>query len=318
MLLSIIIPCYNSEKTIRRLLDSLTHQKFKDYEIIIIDDCSMDSTFYIIEEYVRHSDVSIRLDKNQKNSGPGISRNRGIDMATGDYLAFIDSDDDISTDYLESISTEIAKNKSDVIYLGRDLIIGEKHNVSVVIFNEIPTTIALGAGSLCRYIWKRNLWMNIRLPEIKNAEDISVIPILLSRASVISTINKVVYFYIYNPTSLSSTRSKQVFKNFRKSFNFTCLDFPKDKYSTELEFHGIKTLIYGAALNGLMAGISGSEIREMVKDFTARFPDWKNNRYLQERYTPRKRLFVRFVGDNHLILAKLYAKIQELLLKILR
>ena len=267
-LLSIIIPCYNSGKTIGRLLNTLTHQEFKDFEVIVIDDCSSDSTCSIVEEYARQFDISIRLKKNQINSGPGFSRNRGIDTAVGDYLAFIDSDDDVSADYLKSIISEIEQKHPDVIYLGSDLIVGEKHNISTIIFDDIPTTIALGAGSLWCYIWKRSLWEGIRLPKIKNAEDISVIPILLSRADIITTIDKVLYFYIYSPTSLSSTHSTAVFNNFNISFRQTCAGFPKAKYPEELEFHGIKTLIYGAALNGLMAGISKIEIREMVKDFT--------------------------------------------------
>lgn len=91
---SAIVPCFNSEKTIRRSLNSIKEQTYPVLEIICIDDCSTDNTTTVIEEFIRDNpNISIKLLKNNSNQGPSFSRNRGWDIAQGDYIAFLDADD---------------------------------------------------------------------------------------------------------------------------------------------------------------------------------------------------------------------------------
>lgn len=92
--ISAIIPAYNAEKTIGRCLDSILRQ-VPTTEIIIIDDCSTDNTYEICKEY-QNKYSNIKLVRNQENIGQGLSRNKGIDLSKGDYIAFVDSDDIIS------------------------------------------------------------------------------------------------------------------------------------------------------------------------------------------------------------------------------
>ena len=89
--ISIIVPVYNTEKYLPRCIDSILNQTFKDFELILINDGSTDLSAEIIEDYAR-------MDKRIKtlhieNSGQGAARNRGLDIATGDYIGFVDSDD---------------------------------------------------------------------------------------------------------------------------------------------------------------------------------------------------------------------------------
>lgn len=86
---SVVIPCYNSESTIERALRSVYEQTYTIHEIICIDDCSTDSTTDIISNLF----PTVKIIKKNKNSGPAMSRNMGIKVATGDYIAFLDSDD---------------------------------------------------------------------------------------------------------------------------------------------------------------------------------------------------------------------------------
>jgi len=91
VLLSIITPVYNSEKTIKKALDSIFEQTYDDVEIICINDCSTDNTLKIIEK--NFSNNKIKIINNENNLGSGLSRNKGLKVADGKYLSFLDSDD---------------------------------------------------------------------------------------------------------------------------------------------------------------------------------------------------------------------------------
>ena len=89
-LISIIMPSYNSEKYIKNAIDSVVQQTYRNWELIVVDDCSTDGTVNVISNF---EDKRIHLLKNEKNSGAAISRNRALREATGKWIAFLDSDD---------------------------------------------------------------------------------------------------------------------------------------------------------------------------------------------------------------------------------
>lgn len=99
-MISVIIPVYNTEKYLHNCLNSLLKQTYEDFEVICIDDCSTDSSLEILEYYSK-KDKRIKVLKNESNRGSGYSRNRGLDMAKGDYVFFLDSDDWISPNCFE-------------------------------------------------------------------------------------------------------------------------------------------------------------------------------------------------------------------------
>lgn len=112
-MISIIIPVYNAEKTIVRCLDSLLSQKYKDWEAILIDDGSSDSSGQICEEYQRH-DSRFKI-VHKHNGGVSSARNVGLAMVKGDYVAFCDSDDCVNANWLISLVNHIE---------GYDVVIG--------------------------------------------------------------------------------------------------------------------------------------------------------------------------------------------------
>ena len=89
---SVIMPAYNSEKTIEDSVYSVLDQTFGDFELIIINDCSSDNTFGKIYK-IAEEDPRVRIYSNQKNLGVAETRNKGISLASGDLISFIDSDD---------------------------------------------------------------------------------------------------------------------------------------------------------------------------------------------------------------------------------
>ena len=118
--ISIIVPIYNGEKSIKRCLNSIARQTFTNYELVLIDDGSTDDSLKIVEKYVQRSDVLRERTRitSRKNSGAAKTRNYGIGEATGEYITFIDQDDVISKDYLEKYYHATLKNDVDIIYGG--------------------------------------------------------------------------------------------------------------------------------------------------------------------------------------------------------
>lgn len=110
-IISVIIPTYNREKTINRAIESVLSQTFKEYEIIVIDDGSIDNTKYIISQYIKNIKYHY-----QNNAGPSKARNIGIDLAIGKWIAFLDSDDLWFPDKLKIQFEEAIKANCDACF----------------------------------------------------------------------------------------------------------------------------------------------------------------------------------------------------------
>ena len=108
--ISVIIPVYNVEKTLRQCLDSIINQTYKDLEIICVNDVSTDSSYEILQEY-----KGIKVVNNEINSGLGITRNNGLKYATGEYIHFLDSDDWMELNAYELLLQKL-ENSPDIVY----------------------------------------------------------------------------------------------------------------------------------------------------------------------------------------------------------
>lgn len=128
-MISIVVPAYNAEKFIKKCIKSVIEQKFDDYELIIINDCSTDNTIKIIQEYADKCE-RIKVYSNEKNMGEGNTRNVGINNAIGEYIMFLDSDDYLFNDSLNYINDMIKKYDFDIMTfpLSTSENISSKHN----------------------------------------------------------------------------------------------------------------------------------------------------------------------------------------------
>lgn len=109
---SIIVPVYNVEKYLKRCLDSLVNQTLNDIEIICINDGSTDDSLDILNEYAKRDERIVVI--NQENSGQSVARNKGIDVAKGEYIGFVDSDDWVSEDYFEKLYNSAIQNDAEI------------------------------------------------------------------------------------------------------------------------------------------------------------------------------------------------------------
>ena len=112
-LISVIMPVYNTSQYLRRSIESVLNQTFKDFELICINDGSTDNSLQILEEYAT-TDSRIKI-INQENSGAGYSRNVGISRSTGKYLAFLDADDWYDENFLFDVYKAATENNADVV-----------------------------------------------------------------------------------------------------------------------------------------------------------------------------------------------------------
>lgn len=117
-LISIIIPCYNCETYIKETIKSLKNQSSKNFEVIFINDGSVDETANIISNEIKLIDIKCKL-INKKNEGVSVARNTGLKAANGDYVYFLDGDDSVESNFIEEIS-KILNNKKelDILFFG--------------------------------------------------------------------------------------------------------------------------------------------------------------------------------------------------------
>jgi len=128
ILLSIIVPVYNAEHTLKQCLDSIVNQPIKNFEIIVVDDGSRDDSQSIILEYVQKYPGLIKS-FTKVNKGPGDTRNFGIKNSSGQYIAFVDSDDFIEPDYSVLVNSLIEQHNPDLLIISYNRIYKKQQNI---------------------------------------------------------------------------------------------------------------------------------------------------------------------------------------------
>lgn len=163
--IDIIIPVYNAEKYIEATINSIKKQNYKNWKLILIDDCSTDKTREICQK-LSTSDSKITYIKLKQNQGPSVARNVGIERSTAEYLSFIDSDDAIEPDYLSRLVTTAERYKADIVWCNYyeetpDKIEKRTHNLPQA---PLETKQAMsffiegreGLGSMCNKLYRRS------------------------------------------------------------------------------------------------------------------------------------------------------------------
>lgn len=223
---SIIIPVYNVEKYLRQGLDSVVNQTLSDIEIICIDDCSTDGSYEILKEYAAKDNRFVIL-KQDKNQGQGIARNRGIDIAKGEYIMFLDPDDWYEINTCELCYNQITKNQNDIVLFGYKKIYEQTKeiqdktpriiqpyyyvtSISQINLDELDTNYIANSCVPCN-IYKKALLNdnNIRYHLFRNFEDHLFYAKVIIHAKTISVINKPLYNYRIRLTSSTYTFNNQ-------------------------------------------------------------------------------------------------------------
>lgn len=236
---SIIIPVYNMEKYLSRCVESVLSQTYTDLQIILVDDGSTDSSAQMCDEYALR-DSRIRV-VHKENGGLSSARNAGLEVATGKYIGFVDSDDYISPDFYESLVNAIG-DKTTEIANGRYARVDENGNlrpscvphercedVTPVCFAK-ELMLHVGDVSVCSKLFPSELLSDLRFNEDKLNEDLLFILDILSKIEVIHFTDVVGYFYYIRSGSISSRYGKAIIDMVENSLiakNFIDSKFPE-------------------------------------------------------------------------------------------
>lgn len=242
-MISVIVVTYNAELSIAKCIDSITNQTYKDFELIIINDGSTDKTLEIIKKYEK---IDKRIvTKSRENLGVAASRQEGLDLAKGDYTIFVDSDDWVEPNFLESLLNCATEAKADMVIC--DMLVEWWNRTEYLSQKprEIKADIILGQmlkelhGSLCNKLIAKSAYTRtgVRfLSGLNCGEDQYVVIALLSNNISVAYCNLALYHYdktINNGSITNKWLDFEVHKRvqFIKSIKpFICTNFQKMCY----------------------------------------------------------------------------------------
>ena len=210
---SVIIPVYNAERYIDKALESVFAQTYKDVEIVIVDDCSKDNSIQIIKEYQKeHPEIICFIQS--KNMGAGVARNKALELASGQYVAFLDSDDVWLSQKTECQIKLMKKKKTPFSYAAIEMIdeegktikgkrnLKENCDYNYLLHNTI---IATSSVIIDRYVLG-----DFRMPLCRGGQDYATWLKLLKDGVVAYGINDVLVKYRMSKNSLSSNKLKSI------------------------------------------------------------------------------------------------------------
>lgn len=256
VLISVIVPVYNVEAYLPRCIDSILAQTYRNLEIILVDDGTKDASDKICDAYAE-KDNRIRV-IHKPNGGLSSARNAGIDIATGEYLAFVDSDDWIEPDTYEHLLSAALRYDVKLVCAGRydvDSATGEKKKglcpprEEVVTGTEMARRIFLWENmdsASWDKLYHRCLFREIRFPLGKIVEDVPIMYLIALDAGKVAMCDKPVYNYYHRPGSITTARISE------KTFHFAghteiLYDYIREnvpELQQEARYFRVRSLVY--------------------------------------------------------------------------
>ena len=213
MKVSVIVPVYNVQDYLAKCIESIINQTFEDFELILIDDGSTDSSGKMCDDYAL-SDKRIKV-IHQKNGGLSAARNAGLDIAKGDYVIFVDSDDYIHREMLSVMTAKSIEEHSDLTLcnyyfvdsqgktIEHDSLIEKETLISKDSLFELLSKEWLPAVVPWNKLYRRSIFDNLRYPVGKRHEDEFISHRIIEKSEKILLIPQFFYFYLQRDNSLS-------------------------------------------------------------------------------------------------------------------
>lgn len=206
MLLSIVIPVYNIDSYLNKCLDSIVYQVKCNTEIILIDDGSCDKSSFICDYYSNKYDFIKVI--HQLNSGLSFARNKGIELANGKYIWFIDGDDFIEPNSLEIIYKYLNYDY-DILVFNYNIISNNISSInSFYNYNNINTKYLLSHCMVWNKVFKKELFNNNLFPNNLVYEDLYLIPTLILKTNNIVFLNNYLYNYVKRSNSIKNSYNR--------------------------------------------------------------------------------------------------------------
>lgn len=212
-LVSIIVPCYKVEKYLSNCIESILHQSYTNWELILVDDGSPDRSGEICDKYVKMNGRIKVIHKD--NGGLSSARNAGLDIMSGEYVSFLDSDDFWHSDYLKILMGFIVTEDAEIAQCG--FVRGEettfppfnqkesyqRYDNHSIFISEVAKII------MCGKVYKADLFKKVRMPVGFINEDDWTTWKLYYQAKAIVVTNRPLYYYTYNPASIMGESKKK-------------------------------------------------------------------------------------------------------------
>ena len=218
MKVSIIVPVYNTAPWLDRCIESLVNQTYQDIEIILVNDGSSDSSRQVCA-YWQEKDKRIKY-LYKENGGQASARNMGLDYATGEYIAFVDSDDCVMPQYVEQLVRVCVENKTEISFCGYALtdeftpadktdLPDEVYNTEIIsqydYFERIYSHQEIAYVVVWNKLYHRNIFADVRFKEVRMYEDEGVIHHIISKCDKIAVFYQPLYLYAVRQNSTMTT-----------------------------------------------------------------------------------------------------------------
>ena len=236
-MISVIVPVYNSEKYLKTCIESILNQTYKNLEILLIDDGSTDDSLQIVKSYAE-KDIRIKV-LTKENGGQSSARNLGLDKASGHYISFIDSDDEISSDAYENAMNIFSNDSSlDIVqfpvYMNYGLpsqYLNTKAKKTILgtdnILREWITTNNI-SWIVCNKIFKKSIFEDLRFEKMYY-EDNYMVAEIMEKISALQITETGIYYYHHRQNSTTTTAHSMQKELDTQKVNFKIYEILKNK-----------------------------------------------------------------------------------------
>lgn len=290
---SVIVPVYNVEQYLKKCLDSLVRQTLSDIEIIVVNDGTKDHSQMIIDDYVKKYPNMIKSYK-KENGGLSSARNYGLQYASGEYIAFVDSDDFVEETMYEELYQKAKENQFDLVMCDfNEIRNGKKISCSCHLTHDLFGKETIKEHMISFYpsawnkLYKKDLFQMIKFKEGIWFEDVEFGYRLLPFISSIGVVKKPFYQYLIREGSITSTVDPRIYHcidNWNGIIQFYQSHHLYDEYQQELEYCYVRYLY--ASFIKMATKYSRIEYLKAVacarKQVQQQFPNYKNNVYLKQ------------------------------------
>lgn len=213
-MISVIIVTYNAELTISRCIDSIINQTYQDFELIIINDGSTDKTLEVINSYEKKDARIIKISR--ENKGVARSRQEGLEISKGEYTIFVDSDDWVEPDFIESLHNCAIRDNADMVICDMLVEYYDRTEYMSQSPKSVESEILLGLflkelhGSLCNKLISKNAYQRtgVRfLPNLNCCEDLYIVMALVAQGISVAYCNQALYHYDKSSNNNSITNN---------------------------------------------------------------------------------------------------------------
>lgn len=277
-LISVIVPVYKVEKYLNRCIDSIIKQTYHNLEIILVDDGSPDNSGKICDEYAK-KDKRIKV-IHKPNGGLSDARNYALEIAEGEYIGFVDSDDYIKEDMFQTLYDLCEENKADISIVSfyemiEDKVIAVRNSGELQIMDKIEAIKELLIDTKIQsYAWnklfRKELFVGTRFPTGKNFEDIATTLILFEKCNKIVRLEEPKYCYVRRNDSIVGIRNYKTYHDYMEVIWDKYL-YLKDKYPS-IEVYNAYNFIIN--MIWVYTIIVSYDIKELYSEFDKRYKNF--------------------------------------------